>query len=168
MLGIVDQSDQQSASLTSRLTVSLPQVVETALGWFNRPCTEKSRLYKYPLIPLSSFSLVAPTLIAHLTWDKSTLSLALKSNRLMEPLWCEVCACALRFGFPLPSHSHLLSLLQTPLVRYCSWNNRVPRQNEVAWESPKLWTTPRSLYSPLLWANLRKDFLDLGGWVVED
>jgi hypothetical protein len=131
------------------------------------------RDYKYSLISLSSFTLVAPTLIARLTWDKSTPSLspdlALKSNRLKEPLWCEVCACALEFSFPLPSHSHLLSLLQTPFVRYCcSWNPMVSRRIEVAWESQKLWTTPRSLYSPLLWANLRKESPDLGGHVVED
>ena len=72
------------------------------------------------------------TFIAHLTWDKaliSPISLTLKSssrfNLVGGALGCEVCACAHEFGFPLPSHSKILSLLQTPLVCFwCSWNPR--------------------------------------------
>jgi hypothetical protein len=43
------------------------------------------------------------------------------------------------------------------LVRiYCSWNLHVPWLCEVAWGSPNLWMTPRSLYYPLFEQIFRK------------
>jgi hypothetical protein len=96
-------------------------------------------------------------------WHTSSSSLTQTCSRFTSfegALWCELCACAHGFGFPLPSHSNLLSLLRTPLVRcWCSWNSIVSRWFEVAWESPNLWTTPRSLYSPLLWEKFEKKIL---------
>jgi hypothetical protein len=114
-------------------------------------------LNKYPWASLSSFTLVTLSFIADLTWDKSTHSLSHTPQIAPSPLdrrapWCEVWVRGSWIWFFLISlFSHLLSLLQTLLGwTCCSWNLWVPRRIEVAWESPNLWTTPRSLYHPLV------------------
>jgi hypothetical protein len=60
-----------------------------------------------------------PNLRQRHTSSSSLTQTCSRFNSIEGSLWCEVCACAHGFGFPLPSYSNLLSLLQTPLVQFC-------------------------------------------------
>jgi hypothetical protein len=110
-----------------------------------------------PVCPLSSFTLAHPRILGWPTL-KQEHSIHLshpKSHSLQSfggPLvWGEVCLTHWWFHLYSPflfiswAHCKLESRANLLHLEPC-----VPWRIEVAWESPNLWTTPRSLYHPLV------------------